>query len=138
MDAVIYTRSAQPNRRAHEEQREACQRFAAEHGYEVIEEFHDIGRARPGLDQLLATIRDGKPSAVIVADVFRLGRTYAAFTQVMEALDDASAPLYVVGEGWAGLPARQVVGIMRAVAEFDATLDHEAEEAEAEAQDFAD
>jgi DNA invertase Pin-like site-specific DNA recombinase len=138
MDAVIYARSAQPNRKAHEEQREVCRRFADEHGYEVIEEFHDIGRTRPGLDQLLATIRDGKASAVIVTDAFRLGRTLAAFTQVIEALDDASVRLYVVGEGRVDLPTTRVLGIMCGIAEFDATRDYEAEQKQAEADDFAD
>jgi len=120
MDAVIYTRSAQPNQRAHEEQREACERMAAEFGYEVTSEFQDFGRARPGLDQLLATVRDGKTSAVLVADLYRLGRTLDVFAQIMETLDEAGVALYVVGQRRVTLLPRPVLGIVRAIAEFEA------------------
>jgi len=119
MDAVIYTRSARPSHRAHEKQREACERLAAELGYEVISEFYDVDRARPALDQLLATVRDGKTSAVLVASVDRLGRTFDTFAHVMETLDDADVPLYVVGQGRVN-PTTPALGIMRAIAEYEA------------------
>ncbi|MFT3889033.1 MAG: recombinase family protein [Arachnia sp.] len=130
MDAVIYTRSARPNPQAFEAQREACERMAAEFGYEVVSEFHDVGRTRPGLDQLLATVRDGMVSAVLVADIYRLGRTLNGFAQVIETLDEAGVPLYVVGEGRVTIPQRPALGIMRAIAEFEA--EHAEEEQRAE------
>jgi DNA invertase Pin-like site-specific DNA recombinase len=120
MDAVIYTRSARPNRRAHEEQREACERLIAELGYEVIEEFHDVGTVRPGLDQLLATVRDGKASVVVAAGLDRLGRTFDTFTHIMETLNEADVPLYIVGQGRVNLPTTPELGIMRALAEYEA------------------
>lgn len=130
MDAVIYTHSARPNPQAFEAQREACERMAAEFGYEVVSEFHDVGRTRPGLDQLLATVRDGMVSAVLVADIYRLGRTLDAFAQVMETLDEAGVPLFVVGEGRVTIPQRPVLGIMRAIAEFEAEQAEEERRAE--------
>ncbi|MBF9336925.1 recombinase family protein [Microbacterium lacticum] len=120
MDAVTYTRTAVPNPAAHERQREACERLAAELGYEVIGEFHDVDRARPALDQLLATVRDRKTSAVLVAGLDRLGRTFDTFAHVMETLDDADVPLYVVGQGRVNLPTTPTLGIMRAIAEYEA------------------
>lgn len=120
MRAAIYTRTAAPNPAAHERQREDCERLAAELGYEVVGEFHDVGTTRPGLDQLLATIRDREASAVVVADLDRLGRTLDAFAQVMATLDDAGVPLYVVGQGRVNLPTTPALGIMRAIAEYEA------------------
>lgn len=130
MDAVVYTRSARPNPQAFEAQREACERMAAEFGYEVVSEFHDVGRTRPGLDQLLATVRDGMVSAVLVADIYRLSRTLDAFAQVMETLDEAGVPLYVVGEGRVTIPQRPVLGIMRAITDFEAEQAEEERRAE--------
>lgn len=119
MRAAIYTRTAVPSPAAHERQREACERLAAELGYEVVGEFHDAGTTRPGLDQLLATIRDREASAVVVADLDRLGRTLDAFAQVMATMDDAGVPLYIVGQGRVSLPMRPALGIMRAIAEYE-------------------
>jgi DNA invertase Pin-like site-specific DNA recombinase len=59
-------------------------------------------------------------AAVLVADIYRLGRTLDAFAQVMEMLDDAGVPLYVVGEGRVTIPQRPALDIMRAIAEFEA------------------
>lgn len=120
MRAAIYTSTAVPNPAAHERQREACERLAAELGYEVVDEFHDVGTTRPGLDQLLATIRECEASAVVVADLDRLGRTLDAFAQIMATLDDAGVPLYVVGQGRVSLPTRPALGIMLAIAEYEA------------------
>lgn len=120
MNAVIYTRCATPNRQSHEDQRKACERLADELGYKVVQEFHDKGRSRPGLDQLLAAIRDHKASAVIVADLYRIARTIGAFAQVMETLDSAAVPLYVVGQGQLDLTAPPVLGLMTAIAEYEA------------------
>ncbi|UWF78379.1 MULTISPECIES: recombinase family protein [Microbacterium] len=120
MGAVIYTRSARPNRRSHEEQMEACERLIAELGYEVIEQFHDVGKARPGLDQLLATVRDGKASAVVAAGLDRLGRTFDTITHIMKTLNEVDVRLYIVGHGQVNLPTTPEFGIMRALAEYEA------------------
>lgn len=120
MGAVIYTRSARPNRATHAHQQAACHRLAAELGYEVSGEFHDNGRTRPALDQALATIRDGQASALIVADLYRLSRSSTEFARIIEALDEADVPLYVVGQGRVSLPATPELGIMLAIAEYEA------------------
>jgi DNA invertase Pin-like site-specific DNA recombinase len=120
MGAVIYTRSARPNRPTHAHQRAACQRLAAELGYEVSGEFHDDGQARPALDQALATVRDGQASALVVAHLYRLSRSTRAFAGIMEALDEAGVPLYVVGHGCVSFPTTPELGIMLAVAEYEA------------------
>ena len=120
MGAVIYTRSARPNWATHAHQRAACQCLAAELGYEVSGEFHDNGRTRPALDQALATIRDGQASALIVADLYRLSRPSTEFARIIEALDEADVPLYVVGQGRVSLPATPELGIMLAIAEYEA------------------
>lgn len=38
----------------------------------------------------------------------------------METLDEAGVPFYAVGEGRVTIPQRLVLGIMRAIAEFEA------------------
>ncbi|MDQ4114310.1 MAG: recombinase family protein [Actinomycetota bacterium] len=120
MGAVIYTRSARPNRATHAHQRAACHRLAAELGYEVSGEFHDNGQIRPALDQALATIRDGQAAALVVADLYRLSRSSTEFARIIEALDDADVPLYVVRQGRVSLPATHELGIMLAIAEYEA------------------
>ena len=72
------------------------------------------------VDQLLATVRDGETSAVLVASLDRLGRTFDTFAHVMETLDDADVPLYFVGQGRVTLPTTPALGIMRAIAEYEA------------------
>lgn len=117
---MIYTRCTTPNRQSHEDQRKACERLADELGYKVVQEFHAEGRTRPGLDQLLAMIHDRKASAVIVADLYRLIRTIGWFAQVVETLDSAAVPLHVVGQGQVNLPAPPMLGLMTAIAEYEA------------------
>jgi DNA invertase Pin-like site-specific DNA recombinase len=97
MDAAIYTRNARPSPELFEMQRGVCRRMAAEYGFEVAGEFHDDGLPGPGLAQLLATVRGGEVSVVVVADFNRFGRALDAFARVMETLDDADVPLYVAG-----------------------------------------
>ena len=120
MGVVIYTRSARPNRETHAHQRAVCQRLAAEFGYEVSGEFHDNGRTRPALDQALATIRDGQAAALVVADLYRLSRSSTEFARIIEVLDEAGVPLYVVRHGRVSLPATPELGIMLAIAEYEA------------------
>jgi DNA invertase Pin-like site-specific DNA recombinase len=100
MDAVIYTRSARPSPELVEVQRAVCRRMASENGFEVTGEFHDDGLPGPGLAQLLAAIRGGEVSAVIVADFNRFGRALDAFTRVMATLDEVNcvSPCQVVRE----------------------------------------
>ena len=100
--------------------RRRVETLAAELGYEVSGEFHDNGRTRPALDQALATIRDGQASALIVADLYRLSRPSTEFARIIEALDEADVPLYVVGQGRVSLPATPELGIMLAIAEYEA------------------
>ncbi len=117
MDAVIYTRSARPSPERFEMQRAVCRRMAAEYGFEVAGEFHDNGSPGWGLAQLLATVRGGEVSAVVVADFNRFGRALDAFTRVMETLDEADVPLYVVGHGRLAADMRAALDIPREVVE---------------------
>ena len=68
----------------------------------------------------VATIRDGQASALIVADLYRLSRPSTEFARIIEALDEADVPLYVVGQGRVSLPATPELGIMLAIAEYEA------------------
>lgn len=117
MGAVIYTRSAHPNRATHAHQQAACQRLAAELGYEVSSEFRDNSQTPPALDQALATIRDEQASALVVNDLHRLSRSSCEFAQIIEALNEVDVPLYVVGQGRVSLPAAPVLSIMLAITE---------------------
>ena len=62
----------------------------------------------------------GQASALIVADLYRLSRSSTEFARIIEALDEADAPLYVVGQGRVSLPAAPELGIMLAIAEYEA------------------
>jgi DNA invertase Pin-like site-specific DNA recombinase len=118
MDAVIYTRSARPSPELVEMQRAVCRRMAAGHGFEVAGEFHDDGPPGLGLAQLLATVRGGEVSAVVVADFNRFGRALDAFARVMGTLDEAEVPLYVVGHGRMAADMRAVLDIPREFVEY--------------------
>lgn len=120
MGAVIYTRSARPNRATDAHQRAACQRLVAELGYEVSGEFHDFGQTRPMLDQALAAIRDGQASALVVTDLYRLSRSSRELARIIETLGEADAPLYVVGQGRVSLSTTPELGVMLAIAEYEA------------------
>lgn len=119
MGAAMYTRDARPNHAARDVQTAACERLAAELGYEVVTEFHDEGRERPALDQLLTTVREGQVSALLVADFSRLSRSPKEFASIMTTLDEAGVPLYVEGHGQVNLPTTPALGTMLAIAEYE-------------------
>lgn len=117
---MIYTRIAQPDHAARAHQRADCLRLAAELGYKVSGEFHDHGHALPALDQALAAIRDGQVSALVVTDLYRLSRSSQAFARVVRTLDEACVPLYVVGQCRVSVPTTPELGVMLAIAEYEA------------------
>jgi DNA invertase Pin-like site-specific DNA recombinase len=122
-DAAIYCRTAVADHSIRE-QREACQAFAARHGYTVPEAYVclDDGCSgthleRPGLQQLRELIRTRAIQAVIVHDLARLARTLPHLLRFADECAEADVAVHAVRSP--GLPRPEVFMVMRQGAEAD-------------------
>lgn len=124
MDAVMYLRSAGPNQADIVGQREACEAFAHQHGYELTDAYTDLGRTRLALRALTDDASTGRFSAVFACGLSRIGRTLPEFTRTTETLREAGCTLYDAATGTVFEPesaaARFMLGVLSAVAELDA------------------
>jgi len=137
--AVAYFRtSSMTNVPGHsvERQREAVQRFADAHGYEIVSEYFDAGvsgadpiEGRPGFAAMLAHLESNGVTAVLVENATRFARDLAvqiAGHDLMRArgytLIPVDAPDYFTDETPTAVMVRQILG---AVSEFEkASLVH--------------
>jgi DNA invertase Pin-like site-specific DNA recombinase len=119
-----------------ERQREAVQRFAVAHGYEIVSEYFDAGvsgadpiEGRPGFAAMLAHLEGNGVRAVLVENATRFARDLAvqiAGHDLMRArgytLIPVDAPDYFTDETPTAVMVRQILG---AVSEFEkASLVH--------------
>lgn len=96
MNVAIYTRIAQPNRAAQSEQAEDCRRYAHDHRLTVDAAFHDAGRPRDGLAQMLDAAVQGQFTDLVVTNVARLGVVLSDNIHVLEQLDQAGITVHTV------------------------------------------
>lgn len=99
MKVVVYTRCAIPNSVEHEWQRESCQALAAELGYDIARCYHDEGRSRPTLDELMMDVAVGAVSVLLVARFDRLSRSHTESSHISEALLEACVDVYAANIG---------------------------------------
>jgi site-specific DNA recombinase len=105
-------------------QRQACERKAETLGAHVAEQFVDQGESartskRPGLQAMLARIRQGDITYVIVHKVDRLARNRADDVEIVMAIRQAGAQLVSVSENIDETPSGLLLhGIMSSIAEF--------------------
>lgn len=117
MGVVIYTRSAVPNLAEQEWQSAACEELAADLGYEVTRTYHDEGRARPALDELMSDAASGEVSVLLVAKFDRLSRSSSESSRITAALLDAGVDIYAANIGTRPLndPSTYIVQVMAAM-----------------------
>lgn len=92
MKAAIYVRVSTTDQHV-ENQLYDLREFAAQRGFDVVEEFHDCGVSgrrvrRPGLDALIAEARQKKFSVILVAAFDRVARSVKHFLQLMDVFDN--------------------------------------------------
>src|SRR5215208_4482082 len=100
-----------------------CRRYVGRQGWVFGDEMQDIqtGRRddRPDYQRLLLSVRglalQGKPAAVVVASLDRLGRSIAERVRAYEELKQLGAPIHSVREG--GLVFEFTYNILAAVAQ---------------------
>ena len=100
-----------------------CRRYAKRQGWRFGDEMQDIltGRRddRPGYQRLLLTVRglalEGKPAAVVVASLDRLGRNVAERVRAYEELKRLGVPIHSAREG--GIVSEFTYNILAAVAQ---------------------
>lgn len=107
--ALIYARvSSQEQARGWSPttQLEACREYAAQHSKVVVEEFSDTetgaSTERPGFQAMMAAIRAGKASAVIVYQTDRLHRDLAHAMLTRRELQKLGVELHTVRRGKSG------------------------------------
>ena len=103
--AVAYYRYSSAGQRdvSIEQQREHCERYAAEKGYQIVEAFED--RAKTGLTaeradykRMLHAIDKIRPAALICYKTDRLGRDLSELKQVEATINDMGCFLETVME----------------------------------------
>ncbi|MBN9177829.1 MAG: recombinase family protein [Microbacterium sp.] len=99
MNVVTYTRSAGPNSTEHEWQREACQKLAAELGYDITRNYHDEDREHPALKELTTDVVGGTVTVLLVARFDRISRSHSENIRISTALLDAGVDVYAANIG---------------------------------------
>ncbi|MFV0252066.1 MAG: recombinase family protein [Beutenbergiaceae bacterium] len=99
MRAAIYLRSAVPNRQGFERQRNRCESFAQDRGFDLSRVYTDCGVSRYGLRQLAIDVTARQFDAVIVADLSRFGRNFTDFTEATAALSKIGCTIYDASTG---------------------------------------
>jgi DNA invertase Pin-like site-specific DNA recombinase len=104
-------------------------RFAAERGYEIVQEYVDHGVSgmkvrRPALDQLLKDAHRRRFDAVIVWSCDRLARSTKHFLQVLDELNELGIQFLSQREtiDTEGPLGRAIVVIISAIAELERSL----------------
>lgn len=107
--AVIYTRVSRDHQEVDgtslDTQRAACERYCADHGYQVIEYFTDTytgakWRERPGLSALRELLRAGGIDVIVSYDLDRLSRHQAHTYLIAEEVEDNGARIEFVTENF--------------------------------------
>ena len=104
--AIIYTRVStdeQGDNYSLPTQVEGCQRYAAQHGMEVVAQFQDVMSGspldRPGLTKVRQIIAAGGCDALIVYSQDRLTRTLSHLLLLCDELRAAGVAMHAVGRG---------------------------------------
>jgi DNA invertase Pin-like site-specific DNA recombinase len=122
--AVLYLRvaSARPaDWDAIPAQRAACQRWAREHGIDIVDEHVDTGRSgrtvdRPGLQALLAGLDNGpQVDYVLVEQVARLSRDVKVHERVLSALAHSGTKLVSADEADLATAQNEAVSLLKLV-----------------------
>jgi len=113
--AVIYCRTACAEQGdthgAIIQQETECRLYAAKHGYEVVQAFHDSGISgmtlnRPALRlMLVALLASSEPYAVITTGMERLGRDISDFASLCRILGGLNSELLFTEDDNAGRTA---------------------------------
>jgi len=122
--AVLYLRvaSARPaDGGAISAQREICQRWAGEHGIDIVGEYVDTGRSgrtvdRPGLQALLAGLNNGpQVDYVLVQQVACLSRELTVHEHVLSALRRSGTKLLSADEADIATAQNESVSLLKLV-----------------------
>jgi len=107
-------------------QRAVCERYCEAREWTIHEVFVDDGvsgasRSRPGLDELLRSIRRNESDVVVVAKLDRLGRTMRGLVEWMSDWDDHGVTLVSVCESFdsSSSAARMQRHLLAMFAEFE-------------------
>lgn len=128
MKVAIYGRVSTAEQNA-ESQMYDVRQLAAQRGYEVVEEYVDVGYSgararRPALDRLMADARHGRFAAVLVWASDRMARSVRHFVEVLSELDHLGVAYISYREqiDTAGPLGRAIMIIVAAIAELERSL----------------
>ena len=128
MKVAIYGRVSTADQNA-ESQMYDVRQLAAQRGYEVVEEYIDVGYSgararRPALDRLMSDARRGRFAAVMVWASDRMARSVTHFIQVISELDHLGITYISYRENidTAGPLGRAIMIIVAAIAELERSL----------------
>ncbi len=125
--AAIYARVSTPDQHI-ETQLYQLRELAARRGFEVVQEYTDIGSGsksrRAGLDALLADAHRRKFSIVLVAAFDRVARSVKHFLTVVDELNDLGVEFVSARENidTSGAMGRMFVTIIGCIAELERSL----------------
>lgn len=128
MRAIIYARVSteeQEDNYSLSSQLEACRRYAAERGMQVVAEIQDVQSGavleRPGLARVRELARKGAIDAVVVYALDRFSRNTAHILLLLDELKNTGVALHTVNRGESGdtPEARMMNTIEAAFAEFE-------------------
>jgi DNA invertase Pin-like site-specific DNA recombinase len=127
--AVLYLRVSTLDRQNPETQGIELRQFAAQRGFEIVQEYVDYGVSgtkirRPALDQLLKDASRHKFDAVLVWSCDRLARSTKHFLQVLDELNELGIQFHSQREAidTDGPLGRAIVIIISAIAELEKSL----------------
>ncbi|MDE7330203.1 MAG: recombinase family protein [Clostridia bacterium] len=100
-NAVIYARSASPDKQATHAQLEICREYARTHGYNVVAEFSDNGYSRMNFDRPAFTAMNNsrdKWATLIVYRLDKLSRNHNDCCKYRKALRDEGKQIVSISE----------------------------------------
>lgn len=100
--------------------------YVSAKGLMLDKEYHDLGISgakaqRPGLDELLRDVRQGKIKTVIIYSLSRLGRSLKNLLNILEEFETCSVVLISLREGWdlSTPTGRMIYQILGALSEWE-------------------
>lgn len=104
-NAVIYARSANPNKQATNAQLEICREYARAHGYNVVAEFSDNGKSGMNFDRpafiTMNNCRD-KWETLIIYRIDKLSRNRLEFCKYKKMLHNKGKEIISISEPFSG------------------------------------
>jgi hypothetical protein len=101
---AAYCRTATADEWAIAEQERGIREYANRHGYGEPAFYRDCGRSgvtfdSPGMSALTADVKSGKVCVVIAANIARIARNYALFSEWLDLMDEYGVALVTLTDG---------------------------------------